>query len=100
MTRTISFWPAAIEDMQQAYDWYELQQAGLGGEFVAAINSTLDQVVIAPERFAKVNRRAREAIVKQFPFALYFIPTSSSIDVISVFHASRDPHEWRKRLRK
>lgn len=34
--------PAAAADIEEAFLWYERQRAGLGNEFLAAVESTLD----------------------------------------------------------
>jgi toxin ParE1/3/4 len=98
MSRVAKLWPAAIDDLSHAHAWYETQRAGLGAAFLEEIQRQLEQVCRSPERFAKVNRQVREALIHQFPFAIYFVSTKSSIDVISIFHSSRDPEEWRKRV--
>jgi hypothetical protein len=40
------FRPAAAADVEDAYLWYQGQQAGLGGEFVAAVQTVLESITI------------------------------------------------------
>ena len=41
MTR-VTFRPAAAADVHDAYRWYESRRGGLGDEFLAEVQSTLD----------------------------------------------------------
>ena len=42
--------PAAAADIEEAFLWYERQRAGLGDEFLVAIQSALDDIVAQPAR--------------------------------------------------
>ena len=37
--------PAAAADIEDAYEWYESQQPGLGDEFLAALRTTRDRLL-------------------------------------------------------
>jgi len=60
----------AIAELQDAVLWYEERKAGLGAEFFAAVEATLDQVARLPQAGAPMARvpaelpvrRARETI--------------------------------------
>jgi toxin ParE1/3/4 len=39
----------------------------------------------------------REALLTKFPFCLYYVIESDRIEIISVFHTSRDPQVWQGR---
>jgi len=39
-------------DLADAYEWYEQQRAGLGEQFLAAINASFDAIERFPEMFA------------------------------------------------
>ena len=43
--------PAAAADIDDAYQWYEVQRPGLGEEFLMALNATRDRVVEQPEAY-------------------------------------------------
>jgi plasmid stabilization system protein ParE len=65
--------PAAAADIEEAYDWYEIQRPGLGEEFLTALRSTLNRVIAQPEAFAVIHRTIRRALIP------YASPTASSI---------------------
>lgn len=62
----------AQRELDEAADWYEERCAGLGREFIEEIDATLACVSAYPEQFAFVHRDIREALVRRFPFAIYF----------------------------
>jgi plasmid stabilization system protein ParE len=41
----------------------------------------------------------RRALLKRFPYAVYFAVDNEIIVVLAVFHTSRDPESWRRRSR-
>jgi plasmid stabilization system protein ParE len=43
--------PAAAGDIEEAYRWYEQQRAGLGEEFLAAVDSVLGDIVAHPTTY-------------------------------------------------
>ncbi|MBN2490381.1 MAG: type II toxin-antitoxin system RelE/ParE family toxin [Planctomycetes bacterium] len=88
--------PAAA-DVDDAFLWYEAQEPGLGEEFLAAIEATLRAIRENPHRFPVVFRDTRRALVRRFPYAVYYRVLDDLALVIACFHARRDPKRWRKR---
>ena len=48
MKRRAAFTPRASADVEAAFDWYEGQRNGLGGEFEAAVGQALDFLARMP----------------------------------------------------
>ena len=69
----VRFQRLAEKDVAEAYDWYEGQKPGLGGELLDAIDACCQRIQRNPEEFPKVRRSARRALVKRFPFCVYFV---------------------------
>lgn len=57
MTRS-GFWPAASADVQAAYEWYEAQRPGLGGELLAAVDAAVTSILALPDAYPVVHRGA------------------------------------------
>ncbi len=51
-----------------------------------------------PELHAKVHEEYRRALVRRFPYAIFYEYTGGKVTVYCIFHASRDPKKWRNRL--
>jgi plasmid stabilization system protein ParE len=89
----------AVEaDIADAALWYEQRAPGLGAEFLRAADVTLAEVARMPERFPAVYRESRRALLRRFPYAIYFVATPAQVSVIACMHARRDPRMWEERV--
>jgi len=98
MIRTLRIDPLAEDDIQQAYVWYEAQRKGLGDEFLLAIDECFQGIVRNPEAFHTIHRDARRALLRRFPYCVYFVMNEAEIIVLAVLHGRRDPQVWRQRI--
>ncbi len=87
----------AEAEFDAAADGYE-QQAGLGAEFVARVRDVLNQIGQMPELHAPAYQNVRRAVVRRFPYTIYYRVQADRVEVIAVFHSHRDPSEWQKRV--
>jgi hypothetical protein len=51
-----------------------------------------------PERFPVVHLQCRRALLRRFPYAVYFVPSVDLISVVGCMHARRDPRRWEERV--
>ncbi|MBQ1762983.1 MAG: type II toxin-antitoxin system RelE/ParE family toxin [Aquincola sp.] len=96
--RRLVFTPEAFDDLQRARDWYENRRAGLGTQFLVAIETALEQVSRAPDGYRLLEGRFRRAVVRRFPYHLYFTHDDQQITVLLVFHTAQDPAKVLGRL--
>lgn len=89
--------PAASADIDEAFLWYEGQRAGLGHEFLAAAQRLIDAVVQHPLRYPVVRRNTRRALLRRFPYAIYFRVYDEAIVVVACMHGRRNPRRWQVR---
>src|SRR6185436_8481102 len=97
MSHPIIFRPVARAEYLQAIEWYENQQPGLSADFEAAVQVILDTITSYPDRYSIAERDIREALVMRFPYSVYYRLRSGDVEVLAVFHQSRDPAEWQSR---
>jgi plasmid stabilization system protein ParE len=88
----------AVDDLVQAYDWYETQRVGLGEEFLNCIDASIESIRRFPELCAIAYENYRRALVRRFPFAIFYEHSENVVSIYCVFHTSRDPNKWRARL--
>jgi plasmid stabilization system protein ParE len=50
-----------------------------------------------PEAFRSVTAKTRRAMVRRFPYGVFFRVEQGAVIVIAIMHASRNPRLWRKR---
>ena len=97
MSRSLAFRRQARQEFDAAGDWYERERPGLGQAFLAEVERVLQRVVSNPEAFPEVLEGVRKAVIKRFPYCLYFRVRGEAIVVLAVFHAARNPAVWRTR---
>lgn len=83
--------------MDDAFAWYESQRAGLGGEFLAAVDVALAAVLESPMRYRVLVLDTRQALVRRFPFRVLYRIVGDEVVVVACYHSRRDPREWRRR---
>jgi plasmid stabilization system protein ParE len=98
MKRVASFHPKAQQELIDAAMWYDDRREGLGDEFVDVVSDKVVDICRMPERFPIVHDDVRQAILRRFPFVVYFRLVGERVLVVSVFHASRDPDSLWSRL--
>jgi toxin ParE1/3/4 len=87
----------AEADIDTAFAWYESQREGLGLEFLTAVEATLALIQRSPDQFPRVHRNVRRALVRKFPYAVFYLSTPQRVSVIACVHARRHPRRWQSR---
>lgn len=91
------FQPAATADVEAAYAWYEKQRRGLGGEFRAAIDEVIAMIERKPAACPVVRRAVRRAVLKRFPYSIFYRVVGTVVVVEACVHGKRHPRVWRSR---
>ena len=89
--------PAAAADVEDAYAWYEGQRSGLGEEFLEILRSTLAAIVENPGQYPVVHRGTRRALLRRFPYGVFYRRVEDQVIVVACMHAKRNPRRWRGR---
>lgn len=90
----IVFRREAKAELDEARRWYDQRRAGLGADFFLCVEETLERILRHPDMCAVVFHNVRQALVRRFPYAIYFLLEGERIVVVAVFHTSRNPEEW------
>ncbi len=98
MAAEIVLTPEATEDADAAYAWYEGQRIGLGEDFLVCLEACFERISRNPELSPMVREPYRRALVRRFPYAVYFKSADGRVTVYAIFHTARDPKKWRRRL--
>jgi toxin ParE1/3/4 len=98
MTVRLVFRAVAEADITAAALWYEQRSLGLGTEFLRAVDVTLAEITRMPERFPLVYHESRRALLRRFPYGIYFVVAPKLISVVACMLARRDPRRWEERV--
>ena len=80
----------AKADIRRAAKWYEYQREGLGKEFVAEVDAAIARIQANPEQYEVVHREIRHAILRRFPYGIFYRIQTVKIGVSAVLHLKRD----------
>ncbi|MHB8549303.1 MAG: type II toxin-antitoxin system RelE/ParE family toxin [Thermoplasmataceae archaeon] len=97
MTLGVRFRPEAEQDLSDAAVWYEEQQDGLGHQFLDEALAVVSSVAETPRQYPVVHRKTRRALMRRFPFGVYYQVEDRAVVVLAVLHGSRDPRRWKIR---
>jgi plasmid stabilization system protein ParE len=82
---------AAELDIAEAQVWYASQQSELGGEFRTEIFRALDRLAETPLIYQKVHGDVRRAIVRRFPYLIWYRVIGETVNVLACSYAGRGP---------
>jgi toxin ParE1/3/4 len=99
VTRRLRIAPEAEAELAAAARWYEAKRAGLGAEFLAAIDEALEHTQARPESFPiwRQGYPFRRHILERFPFVIFFTVSNDKLEVRAFAHAARRPGYWQGR---
>ena len=100
MIEHVIYTPEADDDVASAYDWYETCEPGLGEDFLRCVEACILTVQRHPHLYPIAVDEFRRALVRRFPFEIFYEAAENRITVYAVFHSSQDPQKWRERLGK
>jgi plasmid stabilization system protein ParE len=92
--------PAALEDLAAAVAWYGEQTEVLADDFIVEFEACIERVGGGPDRYPVVMRCVRRALMRKFPYSVYFRVETDEIVVFAVYHQRRDPAVLGLRLRR
>ena len=94
----IGFRPEAESELTEARDWYRERGLGLGDEFLRAVDSCLVTIQQSPASHPVVYRDIRRALLRRFPYGIFYLFEGNAVTVLACFHAKRNPTVWKQRM--
>jgi plasmid stabilization system protein ParE len=94
----IRFVKEALFDVEDIVIWYEEQRIGLSYDFELCLEAGLDEISRNPDAFQKKYKNIKIRFISRFPYGIHYRFEKDEIVIIGVFHTSRSPKNWSKRL--
>lgn len=76
-------------DIAEAGQWYQ-EQAGPGLAFVGCVGERLEFIELQPFASPVVAHGIRRSAVTRFPYNVYYVINGRFINILAVWHGSRD----------
>ena len=64
--------PETVQDITEAYSWYEDRRSGLGEEFWSCVDACIEAIRRTPEIHDIVHENYRRGLVRRFPYAIFY----------------------------
>jgi toxin ParE1/3/4 len=84
-------------DFDKSYEYYYEDNPKVADTFFKRINLGFENVKKNPNSFPIAHKDVRKYVVKKFPFVIYYRIVDTVIQVIAIFHTSRNPEIWNER---
>ena len=89
---------AADLDIAEAIAYYERARVGLSFDFELCLEEGYSDILRAPLGYQIKYRNVRVKFIRRFPYGIHYLMEGEDIFIIAVFHQSRNPRNWFKRL--
>lgn len=87
-----------VEAARIAYAWYERHRRGLGDQFLGRFEESVALILEMPEAFPTVHGDLRRALLRRFPYSVYYRPLDTEhLEIVGCLHTRQDPGRWRRR---
>lgn len=83
----------AQKDIEEAFVGYENKRRGLGFEFLDCIEVAIKNIIRFPEIYQKAHSQFRRAVIRRFPYSVFYTIENSIIIVHSVFACRQNPEK-------
>jgi len=93
----LEFLAEAIQEFDDAFQWYAERSPTAAAGFAVAIDDALDAVLTSPQRFQKTIADCRYCQLDRYPYLVVFYEATDRIIIVSIAHAKRRPGYWRFR---
>lgn len=98
----VTFLAPARYEFDEAVEYYEEQEAGLGDHFRTEIIKSIKRISSFPAAYTKLSANTRRCLVARFHHAIiyHFDRENEEILIVAVAHTRRRPEYWRSRFRE
>jgi plasmid stabilization system protein ParE len=84
----------AERDFENSYNYYEKISYKIANDFFLQIDKSLEGIKMMPLSFPIIFKKTRKFVVKKFPFIIYFQIAGRTVQILAIFHTSRNPVDW------
>jgi len=90
----------AALDLQQARDWFDAQEVGLGDKFLADVNDTIERIAQNPRQYPIKLADLHRAPVRKFGYGVWYRVLPDESIVVACLSERRDLGLVRRRALK
>jgi hypothetical protein len=95
---TLPILASARRDFQEGYLFYEMQEAGLGDDFLASVKADIEGLRISASIHRIAHGDFHRLLCRTFPFGVYYTYAEDTVTVYAVVDCRREPAWIRRHL--
>jgi plasmid stabilization system protein ParE len=95
----ISFLKIAQSELDEAFNYYETTQQGLGLKFQSEVANAISRIQQFPKMYQTIGHYSHRCLVHKFPYGIIYQirENSNQILVVAIAHLHRKPDYWYSR---
>jgi hypothetical protein len=92
----VTFLKLAATELDDAFEYYESIQRGLGFRFLAQVELSQSRITSFPLSYEEIGNFSRRCLVQKFPYGLIYqyIDSEDEVLIVAVAHLHRKPDYW------
>lgn len=94
----IEFLDFAEAELDDAFEYYEDIQNGLGSRFITELKSTLSRIQHNPEAWQKFGKRTHRCLLNRFAYSVIYQIREDLILVVAIACNHQEPNYWVNRV--
>jgi len=98
--RSVTILHEAEVELWESVGYYEARSPGLGLDFEAEVEVSVEALRDLPERWPLRPDGTRRCLTSRFPYVVVYLYSQAHIWVIAIAHCRRRPSYWANRIRK
>ena len=92
-----AFHPDAEVELNEAIEWYEMREFGLGLDFATQVHAAIQRALAFPLAWQEMGGEIRRTLVHRFPYGVLYVAEPDRLLIVAVMHLHRHPDYWRNR---
>lgn len=94
MPATVLFKRAARAEISNIAEYLEEQRPGFGRRFIDEIRRVEDLLRDNPAQYQQLHNGIRRAVLRRFPYGLFYVVEGDRVSVLACFHLHRGPRSY------
>ncbi len=84
----------AIQELEDAQQFYEMEFSGLGQRFRQEVKKAIDRIIAYPKAWSRERGDIRKCLLHTFPYKVLYSIEEDHIFIIAIAHQHRKPDYW------
>lgn len=87
----------AAADISEAVNWLGDISPNLPVRFEVELERVYASIIDYPQMYPLVYKTFRRALLRRFPYSVFYVLDASVVLIVAVIHQSRDEETWKRR---